>query len=181
MAHFSALFCHSGYTFHFKCRWRTCASCLLSMEQSISPTLPSASCKRQVIVLKSSSHKQQLTTYWPVLNFAFNCLSKVSLLHYVTFITNLQNLPLSVVGMEDNLAVEIVTVMTVHIVILRVTAPSSMIHFRGSIFIQNSYTHLLHYTVSEARRTKYENLFVLSTILVNTDALFSSQTCLDFF
>jgi len=83
--------------------------------------------------------------------------------------------------MEDNLAVDTVTVMTVHIVILRVIIPSSMIHFRGSIFIQNSYTHLLHYTLLEPRRPKYENSFVLSTILVNTDALFSSQTCLDFF
>lgn len=83
--------------------------------------------------------------------------------------------------MEDTVAVEIVTVATVHTVILRVTIPYSMIHFRGSIFIQNSYTHLLYYTVSEPRIPKYENSFVLSTVLFNADALFSSQTRLDFF
>jgi hypothetical protein len=57
---------------------------------------------------------------------------------YVTFIINLQNLSLSIVSMEDHFAAEIVRVM-IHIVILWNITPCSMVHFRGSIFIQNHY------------------------------------------
>jgi len=67
MTHFIALFCHSGYTFHFKCKCCVCASCLFSMDQPISPTLPSAlSCKRHyciTIIITQAAANHLLTCF----------------------------------------------------------------------------------------------------------------------